>query len=299
MTGRTSLVPLKNAGALALHPGSLGNLDAYITAVNQVPMLTPDEEVALARAFRERDDLDAARQLVLSHLRLVVAVARNYLGYGLPHADLIQEGNIGLMKAVKRFDPERGVRLVSFALHWIKAEIHEFILRNWRLVKVATTKAQRKLFFNLRSMKQGVGTMSQDEVAHIARELNVKPEEVAEMETRMTGADLSLEGRNEDGEEEFAPIAYLADPDTEPTRVLERRQHERLQTDGVRRALARLDDRSRRIVEARWLEEDADGNVGTATLHELADEFGVSAERIRQIEVKALQKLRMALQAET
>ena len=297
MTGRTSLVPFKS-GSLALHPGSLGNLDAYITAVNQVPMLTPEEELSLARAFREREDLDAARQLVLSHLRLVVSVARNYLGYGLPHADLIQEGNIGLMKAVKRFDPERGVRLVSFALHWIKAEIHEFILRNWRLVKLATTKAQRKLFFNLRSMKQGLGTMSQDEVARIARELNVKPEEVAEMETRMTGADLSLEGRTEDGEEEFAPIAYLADPDAEPTQVLERRQHEVLQTDGVRGALARLDDRSRRIIEARWLDEDADGNVGTATLHELADEFGVSAERIRQIEVKALQKLRTALQSE-
>jgi RNA polymerase sigma-32 factor len=296
MTGRTSLVPF-NGSALALHPGSLGNLDAYITAVNQVPLLTADQELALARAFREREDLDAARQLVLSHLRLVVSVARNYLGYGLPHADLIQEGNIGLMKAVKRFDPERGVRLVSFALHWIKAEIHEFILRNWRLVKVATTKAQRKLFFNLRSMKQGTGTMSQDEVAHIARELNVKPEEVAEMETRMTGADLSLEGRTEDGEEEFAPIAYLADPNAEPTRVLERRQHEYLQTDGVRRALAHLDDRSRRIVEARWLDEDADGNVGTATLHDLAEEFGVSAERIRQIEVKALQKLRNALEA--
>ena len=295
MSGRTSLVPL-NGGALALHPGSLGSLDAYIAAVNQVPMLTAEQETSLARAFRERDDLEAARQLVLSHLRLVVAVARNYLGYGLPHADLIQEGNIGLMKAVKRFDPERGVRLVSFALHWIKAEIHEFILRNWRLVKVATTKAQRKLFFNLRSMKQGLGTMSQDEVAHIARELKVKPEEVAEMETRMTGADLSLEGRNEDGEEEFAPIAYLSDQDSEPTQVLQRRQLERLQTEGIRHALARLDARSRRIVEARWLDEDAEGNVGTATLHDLADEFGVSAERIRQIEVKALQKLRAALQ---
>ena len=297
MAGRTSLVP-RNSGALALHPGSLGNLDAYITAVNQVPLLMPDEELSLARAFREQNDLDAARRLVLSHLRLVVSVARNYLGYGLPHADLIQEGNIGLMKAVKRFDPERGVRLVSFALHWIKAEIHEFILRNWRLVKVATTKAQRKLFFNLRSMKQRTGTLSQDELAHIARELKVKTADVAEMETRMTGADLSLESRNEDGEEEFAPIAYLADADAEPTRVIERRQHEILQTDGVRRALTVLDDRSRRIVEARWLDEDSDGNVGTATLHDLAAEFGVSAERIRQIEVKALQKLRAALEAE-
>ena len=288
---------VNNTFALAL-PSAVGSLESYVQTVNRFPVLTAEEELRLARKFRDDEDLDAARQLVLSHLRLVVAVARNYLGYGLPHADLIQEGNIGLMKAVKRFDPERGVRLVSFALHWIKAEIHEFILRNWRLVKLATTKAQRKLFFNLRSMKQGLGTMSQDEVARIARELNVKPEEVAEMETRMTGADLSLEGRTEDGEEEFAPIAYLADPDAEPTQVLERRQHEVLQTDGVRGALARLDDRSRRIIEARWLDEDADGNVGTATLHELADEFGVSAERIRQIEVKALQKLRTALQSE-
>src|SRR5512137_34598 len=295
MTGRTSLVPLSNAGALALHPGSLGNLDAYITAVNRVPMLTPDQELSLARAFRERDDLDAARQLVLSHLRLVVAVARNYLGYGLPHADLIQEGNIGLMKAVKRFDPERGVRLVSFALHWIKAEIHEYILKNWRLVKVATTKAQRKLFFNLRSMKQGLGTMSPDQIEGVARELNVKPEEVSEMETRLSGGDVALEGRIEDGKEEYAPIDYLADADSEPTPVLQRRQYDLLQTDGLREALEHLDPRSRRIIEARWLNEDSDGRVGTATLHDLAEEFGVSAERIRQIEAKALQKMRGSL----
>jgi RNA polymerase sigma-32 factor len=234
---------------------------------------------------------------VLSHLRLVVAVARSYLGYGLPHADLIQEGNIGLMKAVKRFDPERGVRLVSFALHWIKAEIHEYILRNWRLVKVATTKAQRKLFFNLRSMKQGSGTMSPDQVADMARELNVKPEDVVEMETRLSGGDIALEGRVEDGEEEYAPIAYLADPNSEPTQVLERREYDRLQTEGVRSALEALDTRSRRIVEARWLAEDPDGNVGTATLHDLAQEFGVSAERIRQIEAKALQKMRASMLA--
>ncbi len=283
--------------ALALHPGSVGNLDAYITAVNRIPLLTAEEETRLARAFRDEQDLDAARQLVLSHLRLVVAVARNYLGYGLPHADLIQEGNIGLMKAVKRFDPERGVRLVSFALHWIKAEIHEFILRNWRLVKVATTKAQRKLFFNLRSMKQGLGTMSQDEVAHMARELNVKPEEVIEMETRLSGGDVALEPRGDDGEDEYAPIVYLADPTNEPTQVLERRDYDRLQTEGIQQALEALDARSRRIVEARWLNENADGSVGTATLHDLAQEFGVSAERIRQIEAKALQKMRAALQA--
>jgi RNA polymerase sigma-32 factor len=290
----SALIPAASH-ALVLHPGSVGSIDAYIQAVNRVPLLTAEEEVSLARQFRERDDLDAAGRLVTSHLRLVVAVARNYLGYGLAHADLIQEGNIGLMKAVKRFDPERGVRLVSFALHWIKAEIHEYILRNWRLVKVATTKAQRKLFFNLRSMKQGLGTMSPGEIEVVARELNVKTQEVSEMETRLSGGDIALEGRIEDGEEEFAPIAYLADEDSEPTEVLQRRQHDMLQSDGVRQAIEQLDPRSRRIVEARWLNEDADGRVGTATLHELADEFGVSAERIRQIEAKALQKMRAAL----
>ena len=289
-----ALVPL-GAHALALSPGSLGSIDAYIQAVNRVPMLTPDEELRLAREFRDNDNLESAGRLVMSHLRLVVAVARNYLGYGLAHADLIQEGNIGLMKAVKRFDPERGVRLVSFALHWIKAEIHEFVLKNWRLVKVATTKAQRKLFFNLRSMKQGLGTMSQDQVGEIARELNVKPEEVSEMETRLSGGDVALEGRTEDGEEEFAPIAYLADADSEPTQVLQRREYDILQSEGVREALEELDPRSRRIVEARWLNEDQDGKVGTSTLHDLAQEFGVSAERIRQIEAKALQKMRSAL----
>jgi RNA polymerase sigma-32 factor len=296
VTSANSLVPLNaGAGALALHPGSLGNLDAYISAANRIPLLTAEQEVRLAREFREQDNLDSARQLVLSHLRLVVAVARNYLGYGLPHADLIQEGNVGLMKAVKRFDPDRGVRLVSFALHWIKAEIHEYILRNWRLVKVATTKAQRKLFFNLRSMKQGLGTMSPGEVEGMARELNVKPEDVREMETRLTGGDLPLEGRTDDGEEEFAPIAYLADNANEPSQVLQRQAYDRLQTEGIARALETLDPRSRRIVEARWLNEDADGTVGSATLHDLAAEFGVSAERIRQIEAKAMLKMRAAL----
>jgi RNA polymerase sigma-32 factor len=291
-----ALVPARN-GALALYPGSLGNLDAYISAVNRVPLLTAEQESSLARAFRDSNDLEAARQLVLSHLRLVVAIARNYLGYGLAHADLIQEGNIGLMKAVKRFDPERGVRLVSFALHWIKAEIHEFILRNWRLVKVATTKAQRKLFFNLRSMKQGTGTLTPDQVADMASALNVKPEEVVEMETRLAGGDIALEGRTDDGEDDYAPISYLVDPGSEPVQVLERREFDQLQTEGIRAALEALDARSRRIIEARWLKEDADGSVGTATLHELADEFGVSAERIRQIEAKALQKMRIALAA--
>ena len=293
-TNLNALVPV-DGGALALHPGTLGNLDAYITAANRVPLLTADEELRLARTFRETEDLNSARQLVMSHLRLVVAVARGYLGYGLPHADLIQEGNIGLMKAVKRFDPERGVRLVSFALHWIKAEIHEFILRNWRMVKLATTKAQRKLFFNLRSMKPGAETLSPEQVAGVATALNVKPEEVVEMEMRLSGNDVALEGRTDDGEEEFAPIAYLADSGSEPVQVLERREYDRMQTDGVRAALATLDERSRRIVEARWLDEDKDGNVGTSTLHDLANEFGVSAERIRQIEAKALQKMRGTL----
>ena len=295
--GSTSmaLIPAGNWGALALAPGSLGNLDAYISAVNRIPLLTPEEELTYAREFRTSQSLEAAQKLVLSHLRLVVAVARNYLGYGLPHADLIQEGNIGLMKAVKRFDPERGVRLVSFALHWIRAEMHEYILKNWRLVKVATTKAQRKLFFNLRSMKKTSNTLSPDDVASVARELNVKPEDVVEMETRLSGGDIALEGRNEDGEEEFAPIAYLADSNSEPTEVLARRERDVMQTDGVRAALDQLDPRSRRIVEARWLNEDPDGQVGTATLHDLAREFGVSAERIRQIEAKAFQKMRVAL----
>jgi RNA polymerase sigma-32 factor len=295
MPSNNALVPFAGH-ALALAPGSLGSIDSYIQAVNRMPMLTAEEELRYARDYRDRNDLDAAGRLVLSHLRLVVAVARNYLGYGLPHADLIQEGNIGLMKAVKRFDPERGVRLVSFALHWIKAEIHEFILRNWRLVKVATTKAQRKLFFNLRSMKKGLGTMSPGEVNGVADQLNVKPHEVVEMETRLAGGDVALEGRIEDGEEEFAPAAYLTDPESEPTQILERRQHELLQTDGVRAAIDQLDARSRRIIEARWLAEDTDGRVGTATLNDLGQEFGVSAERIRQIEAKALQKMRTALE---
>ena len=277
----------------ALAPGA--NLEAYVHAVNGIALLSQEQERELAERLYYQQDLEAARQMVMAHLRFVVHIAKSYSGYGLAQADLIQEGNVGLMKAVKRFNPEMGVRLVSFAVHWIKAEIHEFILRNWRLVKVATTKAQRKLFFNLRSMKQGLGTMSPDQVQGIARELNVKPEEVAEMETRLSGGDIALEGRIEDGEEEFAPIAYLADEESEPTEVLQRRQHDVLQTEGVRQAIDQLDPRSRRIIEARWLNEDADGRVGTSTLHELADEFGVSAERIRQIEAKALQKMRTAL----
>ena len=267
-------------------PMPTGSLEAYISTVNRFPILSVEEEQALARRWRQQDDVDAARQLVLSHLRLVVAVARGYLGYGLPHADLIQEGNIGLMKAVKRFDPERGVRLVSFAIHWIKAEIHEYILRNWRLVRVATTKAQRKLFFNLRSMKKGLAPMTGADVKRVAEELRVKPEEVREMETRLAGQEMAFDA--EEGEDEvYAPVHYLADNDAEPYQVLEQKESEEVAAAGLARALSSLDERSRRIVEARWLrEKDA------ATLHDLAAEFKVSAERIRQIEAKALEKMR-------
>ena len=274
---------------------TVGSIDAYIQAANRYPMLSEAEETRLAKRFHNDGDVEAARQLVLSHLRLVISIARGYLGYGLPHADLIQEGNIGLMKAVKRYDPARGVRLVSFAMHWIKAEIHEYILKNWRLVKVATTKAQRKLFFNLRSLKndyEGVDTLSATQAAEVAARLGVKPEEVVEMETRLTGRDLALEGSPDDGDEAFAPIDYLADSRYEPTRMLENKASARLHDEGLHEALATLDPRSRRIVEARWLH---DGEA--ATLHELAAEFDVSAERIRQIEVKALQKMRGVLAA--
>ncbi|MFN4148411.1 MAG: RNA polymerase sigma factor RpoH [Rhodocyclaceae bacterium] len=279
-------------------PAASGSLEAYIAAANRYPILSEAEEQRLARRFRDEGDLEAARQLVLSHLRLVIAVARGYLGYGLPHADLIQEGNIGLMKAVKRFDPDRGVRLVSFALHWIKAEIHEYILKNWRLVKVATTKAQRKLFFNLRSLKSslahdaesGFGSLSPAEVKSVARQLGVKPEEVVEMETRMGGADISLEPLSEDEDESYAPIAYLAaDQSVEPSVQLERKERDQLYDSGLREALDKLDERSRNIVKRRWLVEDGEE---AATLHELAAEYGVSAERIRQIEAKAMQKMR-------
>ncbi|NMM38907.1 MAG: RNA polymerase sigma factor RpoH [Glaciimonas sp.] len=284
-----------NNNALALgFSGSLGNIDAYISAVNRLPMLSHEEEMSLARRLREQNDLAAAQDMVLSHLRLVVSIARGYLGYGLPHADLIQEGNIGLMKAVKRFDPDQGVRLVSYAMHWIKAEMHEYILKNWRLVKVATTKAQRKLFFNLRSHKEGLGTMTPKQINALAETLNVKREEVIEMETRLTGRDIALEPLTDDDEDKFAPIAYLSSETTEPTKVLEAQQTDRLQSEGLQTALGTLDARSRRIVEARWLAND-DGSG--ATLHTLANEFGVSAERIRQIEAVALKKMKGALVA--
>ena len=279
--------------AYALPIPAAGSLETYVQTVNSFPLLTQEQETAYARKFRAQEDLEAARQLVVSHLRVVVAIARGYMGYGLPQADLIQEGNIGLMKAVKRFDPERGVRLVSFAVHWIRAEIHEFILRNWRIVKVATTKAQRKLFFNLRSLKQGLGTLGKSDVKAIAKELGVKAEEVVEMETRLSGQDVALEPISSDDEENtFAPIAYLAAEDAEPGVLIEQQETRERRSAGLEKALSTLDPRSRRIIEARWLTEDE-----SSTLHQLADEFGVSAERIRQIENKAMTKMKGLLAA--
>ncbi len=299
-----STVAVANPWAL-LPP--LGNVDAYISAVNRLPMLTLEQEREFAKNLKENNDLDSAGKLVLSHLRLVVSVSRKYLGYGLPHADLIQEGNVGLMKAVKRFDPDQNVRLVSYALHWIKAEIHEYILKNWRMVKVATTKAQRKLFFNLRSMKQGFKadvamdggahreTLTEDQIDVVARDLNVKREEVMEMETRMSGGDVLLDpSPSDDGEDAFGPIAYLSDASHEPTALIESRERDSLATDGIAGALATLDDRSRRIVEERWLKVQDDGSGGM-TLHDLAAVYGVSAERIRQIESAAMKKMKKAL----
>jgi len=288
-TAALTLQPSQIAMAIS-NPGSLGTIEAYISTVNRLPVLTPEHEAALARRLRDEQDISAARELVLSHLRLVVSVARQYLGYGLPHADLIQEGNVGLMKAVKRFDPERGVRLVSFAVHWIKAEIHEYIVRNWRMVKVATTKAQRKLFFNLRSMRPDGQTLDSKQVDEIAAHLNVRTEDVREMEVRLSGREMSLENQDDD-EDSYAPIAYLSDEGrADPTQVLERRAEDLMRGAGLDRALDALDPRSRRIVQARWLQDD-----GGATLHELAAELGVSAERIRQIEVAAMKKMRSAL----
>ena len=295
---------IANANPWALLP-PLGNLDAYISAVNRLPMLTLEQEQAFARQLRESNDMVSAEKLVLSHLRLVVSTSRKYLGYGLAHGDLIQEGNIGLMKAVKRFDPDQGVRLVSYALHWIKAEMHEYILKNWRMVKVATTKAQRKLFFNLRSMKQGYkddadvathrDTLSDDQISQMAKTLNVKREEVIEMEQRMSGGDVLLDpSPSDDGEEAFGPIAYLADASQEPTALMEATARDNLASDGIATALQELDDRSRKIVEERWLKVNDDGSGGM-TLHDLAAIYGVSAERIRQIEVAAMKKMKKVL----
>ncbi|MFC5520345.1 RNA polymerase sigma factor RpoH [Polaromonas jejuensis] len=308
----TMAMPAAQTGAVAIiNPWSLvpplGNLDAYISAVNRLPMLTLEQEQEFAKNLKENNDLDSAGKLVLSHLRLVVSISRKYLGYGLPHGDLIQEGNIGLMKAVKRFDPDQNVRLVSYAMHWIKAEIHEYILKNWRMVKVATTKAQRKLFFNLRSMKQGFkddadvathrDTLTEGQIDSMAKTLNVKREEVIEMEQRMSGGDVLLDpSPSDDGDDAFGPIAYLADATQEPTALMESRQRDNLASDGIGAALEELDPRARRIVEERWLKVNDDGSGGM-TLHDLAAEYKVSAERIRQIEVAAMKKMKKVLAA--
>jgi RNA polymerase sigma-32 factor len=270
--------------------GPLGSLDRYIQAANAIPVLSAAEELELATRFREANDLDAARQLVLSHLRFVVHVARGYAGYGLQLGDLIQEGNVGLMKAVKRFDPNVGVRLVSFAVHWIRAEIHEFVLRNWRLVRVATTKAQRKLFFNLRKAKKHLGWLSKAEAEAVAADLGVTTREVAEMEARLSGRDVSFDP-DPDDEQEFAPATYLPSPNSDPAQAVERDDTDASAHERLGDALTKLDERSRAILSRRWLAEEK------ATLHELAAEYGVSAERVRQIEANAIGKLRKQLAA--
>jgi RNA polymerase sigma-32 factor len=288
---------MSTAVAAPLNPalvlrGPLGSLDAYIDAVSRVPILSREDETSLARRLKDEGDLDAARQLVLAHLRFVVHIARGYAGYGLPMGDLVQEGNVGLMKAVKRYDPAVGVRLVSFAVHWIRAEIHEYVLRNWRLVKVATTKAQRKLFFNLRKAKKNLAWLSADETRRIAADLNVTPAEVTEMERRLSARDVTFdpapEGEDDDGAA-FAPAAYLPAADADPALAVEAEEWEAASTERLANALQGLDARSQAIVRRRWLGDDK------ATLHELADEYGVSAERIRQIEAQALKKLKTAL----
>src|SRR5215813_4646905 len=285
MTGTTALVVARN-GDLAL-TGAVGSLDAYLERVSHIPVLSREEERDLAEEFRFQGNLDAARQLVLSHLRFVVHIARGYSGYGLPVGDLIQEGNVGLMKAVKRFDPNQNVRLVSFAVHWIRAEIHEYVLRNWRLVKIATTKAQRKLFFNLRRLKKNLTWLSAEETAAVARDLGVSASEVTEMEKRLAARDMSFDPTPESDEEEvYSPAAYLPAADADPAESVENSEWETDSSDRLQSALARLDDRSRDILQKRWMTDDK------ATLHELADKYGVSAERIRQIEANALGKLR-------
>jgi RNA polymerase sigma-32 factor len=274
--------------------GPVGSFDAYVDAVSRIPVLSREEESELATRFRRDDDLDAARQLVLSHLRFVVHIARGYHGYGLPMGDLVQEGNVGLMKAVKRFDPAVGVRLVSFAVHWIRAEIHEYVLRNWRLVKVATTKAQRKLFFNLRKYKRRLGWLSAEETQAVARDLGVSPSEVTEMERRLASRDLSYDPAPDADEEDesYSPSAYLPAPDADPAVAVERAEWDDDVTDKVAQAMSQLDARSQAVLRARWMTDQK------ATLHELADQFGVSAERIRQIEANAIKKLRKLVVAE-
>jgi RNA polymerase sigma-32 factor len=280
----TALVAKQNSLVFA---GPVGSLDSYIDRVSQIPVLSREDEVALATRFRSEADLDAARQLVLSHLRFVVHIARGYLGYGLPMGDLVQEGNVGLMKAVKRFDPAVGVRLVSFAVHWIRAEIHEYVLRNWRLVKVATTKSQRKLFFNLRKMKKNLTWLSEAETQAVARDLGVEVSDVREMEQRMSARDMSFDpAPDADEEESYSPAMYLPATNADPAIEVERDEWEEDSSDRLSAALARLDERSRNILKRRWMSDEK------ATLHELADEYGISAERVRQVEVNAINKLK-------
>jgi len=295
---RLPVAQAASASAFPILPSlGVGTLDSYIAYVNRVPMLSAAEELHLAQEFRRTENVDAARTLVLSHLRLVVSVARQYLGYGIPHADLIQEGNIGLMKAVKRYDPNNGARLVSYAIHWIKAEIHEYILKNWRLVKMATTKAQRKLFFNLRKNKPSLSALTPSEVDALAKALDVKGSDVKEMEMRLAGGDLALEADDTDEDAAYAPIQWLADNSHEPTERIASNEADAMQGPKLDQALMALDERSRKIVQSRWLAMDAEGK-GTKTLHDLATEYGISAERVRQIETAALKKMRVVLQAE-
>jgi RNA polymerase sigma-32 factor len=274
--------------------GPVGSLDAYVERVARIPVLSREDEVALARRLRDHEDLDAARQLVLSHLRFVVHIARGYSGYGLPVGDLIQEGNVGLMKAVKRFDPDVGVRLVSFAVHWIRAEIHEYVLRNWRLVKIATTKAQRKLFFNLRKFKKNLGWLTETETKAIARDLGVTTAEVTDMEQRLSSRDLSFDPAPDADDEDgtYSPSAYLQNPESDPSIAVEREQWDEDTADRLAQAMLTLDERSQNILRSRWMTEEK------ATLHELADQYGVSAERIRQLEANAIKKLRGLVAAE-
>ncbi len=273
--------------------GSIDSYDRYMQSIRAIPSLTAEEEMNLGMRLKKSNDLEAAKTLILSHLKLVAKVARGYSGYGLPQSDLVQEGNIGLMKAVKRFDPERGVRLVSFAIYWIKAEIQEYIVKNWRLVKTATTKAQRKLFFNLRSMKKTLQPLKSDEINSIAKELNVKPEDVREMEYRFNGNEISLDYGSEESEDDvYRPIAYLKDEAPEPSEQMEIEQAENNSLSSLKKALLSLDERSRLILEERWLKDKE-----ASTLHELADKLGVSAERIRQIEQSAMKKIKSLLQS--
>jgi RNA polymerase sigma-32 factor len=284
----TATTALVRSSTDLVFAGPVGSLDAYIERVSRIPVLTREEEAALATRFRDEEDLEAARQLVLSHLRFVVHIARGYTGYGLPVGDLIQEGNVGLMKAVKRFDPTVGVRLVSFAVHWIRAEIHEYVLRNWRLVKIATTKSQRKLFFNLRRFKKNLGWLTESETRAIAEDLGVTAAEVTDMEQRLSSRDLSFDPAPDSDEEEnsYSPSTYLPHPEADPSVAVEREQWDEDTADRLSQALETLDDRSRKILQSRWMTDEK------ATLHELADEYGVSAERIRQIEANAIKKLR-------